>query len=267
MKISDLGRLEGPIVLFGGPYSNRHALSALLALGQGRSLLCTGDICAYGADARACVDLIRACRMPVVAGNVEHQLATRAQDCGCGFEEGTACDLASRGWFAHADAQMTDDTRAWMDGLPDIAVFTHSGRRYAVIHGGVSANNLFLWATTPEDVLRHELDQLRAHVGPVDGVICGHSGIAFQRRLDGVDWINAGVIGMPPNDGDPRTEYAVLSDGQVSFHRLAYDHHGAARAMQQVGLVQGYEQALLSGHWPSQDILPPQLRRGSFASG
>lgn len=102
--------------------------------------------------------------------------------------------------------------------------------------------------------------------GEVDAVIAGHSGIAFQRDIDGVAWINAGVIGMPPNDGDPRTEYAVLDAGQVGFHRLSYDHNAASRAMRAVGLTQGYEQSLRTGLWPNEDILPDQLRV-SRASG
>lgn len=34
--------------------------------------------------------------LPLIAGSCEENLAAGALDCGCGFEEGTACDLLSR---------------------------------------------------------------------------------------------------------------------------------------------------------------------------
>ncbi|WP_319823577.1 metallophosphoesterase family protein [Thalassovita sp.] len=267
MRIHHIGELRGQVLLFGGPYSNLPATQALLARGQGMAKLCTGDVVAYGADPMGCIAALRAADVPVVAGNCERQLAARAQDCGCGFDAGSVCGIAARGWFAHADAQVTAAARAWMDGLPDILTFDHSGRRFAAIHGGVSAINRFLWSCSPEADFRAELALLRAATGPVDAVIAGHSGIAFRRAVDGTEWINAGVIGMPPHDGRPQTEYAVLSGGAVEFHRLDYDHFAAARAMEKAGLTQGYETALITGYWPSQDILPDQLRLSPRANG
>lgn len=260
MRHRDIGELNGPIVLFGGPYSNLHALQAMLDHVGTNNAICTGDVVAYGGAPSECVDLLRGAAIPVVAGNCERQLAAGAQDCGCGFEDGSACDLASRGWFAHATARITQAQRDWMDQLPDLLTFRHAGRRFAVLHAGASANNIFLWSVTDTAILRRELAALQMVYGPVDGLISGHSGIALQRSIDGVDWINAGVIGLPPNDGDPRTEYAVLNGGNVTFHRLSYDYHAAASAMEAAGLVQGYEKSLRSGYWPNEDILPDQLR-------
>jgi predicted phosphodiesterase len=42
----------------------------------------------------------------------------------------------------------------------------------------------------------------------VDCVIAGHTGIAMERVVDGVRWVNPGAVGMPPNDGDPRVAFA-----------------------------------------------------------
>ncbi|MGB0439377.1 MAG: metallophosphoesterase family protein, partial [Paracoccaceae bacterium] len=225
--------------------------------------ICTGDVVAYGADPRACLQEVRDWGLAVVAGNCERQLGAEALDCGCGFAPGTACSVASGRWFAHARAQVTDADRAWMVGLPDIAVLHHAGRRVAVLHGGAEVNNLFLW---PQDsaALHQQLDILRAQVGPVDRVLAGHCGLAYRRQVDGVDWINAGVIGMPPNDGCAQTRYVVLdARGGAALHSLRYDHTAAAHAMQTAGLTQGYEVALASGWWPSEDVLPAELRRGS----
>ena len=268
----DLGQLNGPIVLFGGPYSNLQALDALFdrarALGVGPDrMICTGDVVAYCADAHAVSDRMQDSGIAVVAGNCEKQLAAGAMDCGCGFEDGSACDLLSVGWYGYASAQITQAQRDWMGQVPDILSFHHAGKRYAVIHGGHHDIARFIWPVSPEAVFDAEWQAVERSIGPVDGIIAGHCGVAFERQTARGMWINAGVIGMPPNDGAPQTRFAVLDAGQVSFHRLDYDHAAAARAMVQAGLTQGYHKALETGHWPSEDVLPPELRRPALASG
>ncbi len=261
----DLGPLDGDIVAFGGVHSNLQALEALIAAAGGRAAVCTGDVVAYCGDPAASVARLRETGWQVLAGNCERQVASDAEDCGCGFGEGTACDLLSRGWYAHARAGIDAEGRAWMAGLPDIVTFSAHGMRWAAIHGGATAINRFLWPTSPEAEFAEEVATLRALVGPVDAVLAGHCGIAFSRRVAGVLWLNAGAIGLPPNDGGRATRYAVIRAEGVTIERLDYDAGAAARAMRAAGLVQGYERALLAGWWPSEEILPPALRRVSPA--
>lgn len=266
MRIVDLGVLEGPLLVFGGPYSNLQATEALLSEGARRGIaasqmICTGDVVAYCAAPAETVSRVRESGCVVVAGNCERQLAANAMDCGCGFEEGTACDLLSAGWYAHADREIGADDRAWMAGLPDLVVFTHEGKRWAVLHGGVSDISRFLWSVSQNIEFAEEIELVRRAVGDVDGILAGHSGIPFRRDVGGVDWVNAGVIGMPPHDGGTATRYVVLEGGTVEFCTLAYDEMAAREAMETVGLRQGYHAALTSGIWPSEDVLPPVLRR------
>ena len=143
MRIQDLGVLTGEILLFGGIYSNLPALDALLSIVQGRgiaphNMICTGDVVAYCADAEASVNRMRALGCPVLSGNCEVQLAQGADDCGCGFEDGSTCSALSARWYAHAQNQVSLESKVWMGELPDRIVFTHEGKRYAVVHGGAS---------------------------------------------------------------------------------------------------------------------------------
>jgi predicted phosphodiesterase len=266
MNHRDIGRLEGEVLLFGGPYSNLQATQAVAQVAAARgiapgNMICTGDVVAYCADPLASLALVRELGCVVVAGNCERQLAAGAADCGCGFQAGTACDLLSAGWFAHADARVGAADRAWMADCPDIVTFQHEGARCAVIHGGLSDISRFLWPVSPKAEFAEEIACIERAVGPVDRVIAGHCGLGFARQIGAVSWVNAGVIGMPPHDGRQATRYAVMSGGQVILHRLDYDAPAAADAMRLTGLVQGYEQSLLSGIWPSEDVLPQALRR------
>jgi predicted phosphodiesterase len=263
--IRDLGQLSGEILLYGGPYSNLAATNALFDWADRAEIprqqrICTGDIVAYCAHPNETTDLMRQRGGPVIAGNCEKQLAANADDCGCGFEDGTACSLLARDWYSFANRHLRADHRAFMAGLPDWITFTYDSKRFAVIHGGARDISRFLWAVSSPEAFEQEIRYLEREIGPIDAVISGHSGIAFQRQIGQVNWINAGVIGMPAHDGQTRTTFATLTASGVQFHPLTYDYKAEAQAMRAAGLDQGYERALECGLWPSEDVLPPSLR-------
>ncbi len=253
-------QLDGPAIVFGGPYGNLEAMRALLEqaarLGvPGERMVCTGDVAAYCADPAATVDLVRRSGARVVMGNCEESLAARNSDCGCGFVPGSACGKLAAAWFAHADRTLDDDARAWMASLPrriDLAV---AGRRLAVVHGGVTLINCFLFASTAPLIKAAELATCGA-----DGIIGGHCGLPFTQIIRGKLWHNAGAIGMPANDGTPRVWFSLLipqaSGLRIEHRPLGYDHATAARKMRAAGLPEGYALALGTGLWPSCDVLP-----------
>jgi len=266
-QITDLGTLSGDVLLFGGAYSNLHALEALFAVAWANDIpaercIFTGDAVAYGADAKGCAQALAKFGCPAVRGNCEVQLLEGAADCGCGFEDGTACDVASKMWFEHARREIQDRAERYFGDWPDWLVFTHAGRRYGVLHGGARDVARFIWPSDEAALFEAEFATVEAEIGAVDGVICGHSGVAFERVVGAKTWINAGVIGMPPHDGRRGTRYAILGEDGVRFHTLDYDFEGAATAMEKAGLRQGYEVGLRTGFWPSEDVLPDELRCG-----
>ena len=118
----------------------------------------------------------------------------------------------------------------------------------------------FLWPNSPQVAFESEIKLLKQHLGEVDLVVAGHCGFGFSRQIGAVTWINIGTIGLPENNGDPRTCFAVLENKAVQFHRLSYDYLAASQAMVEAGL-EGYHASLHSGYWPSEEALPPELRR------
>ena len=252
--------MDGPVLVFGGPYSNLEATEAVLAEAARRGIpprriLCTGDIVAYGADARATLDLVRRSGIAVVMGNCEESLGSDAGNCGCGYAEGSACDLLAASWYAHADRSLDTERRGWMAALPRRLDIELGGKRLAVVHGSVRQINRFVFASTPAAVKREELDAVGA-----DGVIAGHCGLPFSELIDRRLWHNSGAIGMPANDGTPRVWFSVLTPERegiaVEHGALHYDHAAAATKMRAAGLPEGYAAALATGLWPSCDVLP-----------
>jgi len=249
-----------PLLVFGGPYSNLQASEAMRAEADRLGIvpgnvICTGDVIAYAADPEPTSQLVRTWGIPVVAGNCEEQIAAGAADCGCGFEEGSACDLLAKGWYPYANALVSTETRAWMAAMPGAMTFDYAGRSVRVIHGGTAQVNRFIFASE-SDVLADE----HARAG-ADLVIAGHAGLPFVTRTPTGTWLNAGVIGMPANDGTPDAWYALVEpdpDGAliIKTRRLPYDHHAAAAAMRRSGHANGYARTLVTGIWPSLDILP-----------
>lgn len=251
--------MEGEALLFGGPYSNLEATKALLAEAERlrippKRMICTGDLAAYCADPAATIDLIRQSGMHVVLGNCDEQLAVGAGDCGCGFPEGSACERLSSAWFTYADAQMGAEARGWLATLPRRIDLLIGGKRLAVIHGGVEQINQFIFASTSIALKRRQIETAGA-----DGVIGGHCGVPFTQLIAGRLWHNAGVIGMPANDGTPRLWYSLLrptAQGlQITHRSFTCDHRQTAAKMRRARLPAGYADALSTGIWPSCDVL------------
>ena len=72
----------------------------------------------------------------------------------------------------------------------------------------------FVWPSSPEAVFEREIAATEAILGPIDGLVAGHCGIAFQRMIGRHHWINPGALGLPPHDGRPETRYGVLDGGR-----------------------------------------------------
>jgi predicted phosphodiesterase len=263
-QFHNLGSRSTPIISFGGPYGNVHAVRALRTEADRLSIpadhiICTGDIVAYGGDPEETVNEIREWGIAVVQGNVEQALAAASDTCECGYGERSACAVLSERWYAHCIASVSNDSKHWMNTLPTGLTLRLEDIAITVIHGGLRVINQFVFESTPESLKRAALDESGA-----DLIVAGHSGLPFTEELDGRVWHNSGVIGLPANDGTPDVWYSLVEiiDGGLVIHhrRLKYDFSAAARSMRHQGLPEEYARCLETGLWPSDDILPETER-------
>lgn len=262
----DIGELTGELLIFGGVYGNLQALEVLQRIAAARhipahNIICMGDIAGYCAQPEECIQAIRSWGIHAIAGNVELQLRSGADDCGCDFTVDGRCDTLSRQWYPYVQQQVSAASVAWLRELPDHMRFRFGGKQVMVVHGSFHHVSEFIFASTPWPVKARNFADADA-----DLILAGHCGLPFIQQEDDKQWLNSGVIGMPANDGTPRVWYMLLNTTTEAgpMARLlpfTYDHEQAAARMEAAGLPQPYAQTLRTGLWDNCEILPEEEMR------
>ncbi|MEL6143739.1 MAG: metallophosphoesterase family protein, partial [Bacteroidota bacterium] len=256
----NIGQLKGPVLVFGGVYSNLHALQALYQIAQEKgipssNIVCTGDIAGYCAYPNECLHFLADWGIHAITGNVEENIRDGLDDCGCGFGEDSRCDLFARMWYPYAKQMVDVLSDQYVKQLPAKIRFEYAGQQGIILHGSYRATAEFIWQSTP-----WEEKLLSFEDADVDLILAGHCGLPFAHQVDEKTWLNAGVIGMPANDGSQSVWYLLLNDGggelSYSFQQLEYDHQAARAAMLERPLPKSYALTLKSGIWDNTEIMP-----------
>lgn len=258
------------IAVFGGVYSNAHALAATLADIRGRdvdTVFCLGDLGGFGPHPDRVFPRLREAGVRAIQGNYDQAVALGHADCGCGYTDPRDNHYA-RLSYAYTLANTSVDNRRFLGALPGHRRLTLGGRRALLCHGSPRAVNEFLWeSSTPDGLVARLLDDSDA-----DLILCTHTGIKWHRRLaDGRGLVNVGVIGRPENDGTTRVWYTLLTaepgcDLAVEFVPVAYDHEALAREMEAESLPPEFVETVRTGWWTTcLEVLPARERaRGRF---
>lgn len=263
-EIKNIGTLSNELLLFGGIYSNLQALQSLKQIAEEQNIpptniICTGDIVGYCAQPEECLQLVKDWGIHCIAGNVELNLRDEADDCGCNFNEGSRCDLFSRQWYPYAKSQLSETSLEWIKGLPELLEFSYAGKKVVVLHGSVFNTSEFIFKSTPWSIKQANFEETQADI-----ILAGHCGLPFAEEQAGKLWLNAGVIGMPANDGTPRVWYARMTEHEgvrYAFDSLAYDYEQSSQLMRERPLPTSYAETLVSGIWDNCEILPEEETR------
>ena len=228
-------------------HANLRALDACLAHAQGQgadAFALLGDLVGYGAEPAAVVDRAMALAgqgAVVIKGNHD-ELAVSP-----GSSAKTVGELTAI-WTHH---QLSAAQRSFLQALP----LQHRAGEALLVHANADGPARWRYVTTTQ-VAQASLDAVDAktiryvfvgHVHEQTVFYRGSTGALMQFRPSaGVampaarhrQWlITVGSVGQP-RDGNPASMYAMWdSDArQVMFHRIPYDHLGAARAVRAAGL-------------------------------
>lgn len=225
-------------------HANLEALTACLAHARrqgAEAWAFTGDLVGYGADPRACLDLVRQLAEAgaiVVRGN--HDEAALGGLCAnMGFVAREAAIWTRR--------QLDDDDRAFLAALPYSAavagtLYVHASadrpERWEYIMGPQSAQRC-LAATDAQVVFAghgHRAMLYYSSRGELSA-FKPRPGVAVPLGR-GRRWLGlAGSVGQP-RDGSPSACYLLFDDAarQLTFHRVGYDWLTAAAKIRAAGL-------------------------------
>ncbi len=255
------------IAVFGGVYNNAPALEAVIRDARARgveALYCLGDLGGYGPHPDAVWPLLLEHDVRCIAGNYDISIREDRPDCGCGYTD-ERDNLYAQVAYDYTRKNTSDEFKAWMHTMPDQILLKIGEKTLRMVHGSPLAVNEFLWESTPDEVL-----EMRLEASGSDLLLCTHTGLHWEREIDGRRVVNVGAIGRPANDGRTEVWYTLLreSDGEVEteFVPVAYDHEALAYQMREEGLPEPFVETILTGWWTScLEVLPPRERsRGRF---
>ncbi len=210
------------ILVLADIHSNWAALSAIRE--EFDACLVVGDIVDYGTEPLPCIDWVHRHATAAVRGNHDHAIAQR---------------VAGRGLSGFR--RLAAVVRPYHWSVLDPQRMKYLGRLPVMQHVRLGATRFLLVHATPRDpmdeYLTADAEQWRQRLEGVEAdIVCvGHSHIPFHLQLDGIQVLNPGSVGQP-RDGDARAAYALIEDGQVSFHRVEYDIDAALEQMRLTGL-------------------------------
>jgi len=258
------------IAAFGGVYANPHALRAALADARARGceqLFCLGDLGGFGAECDAVWPLLVDAGVECIAGNYDVAIGRGDEDCGCGYADARDNHFAQV-MYDFTRAHTSAAFAAWMRGLPPQRRLTLGGCDLHLVHGSPLAVNDFVWESLDDDAVRARIAGSGAR--RPDVLLCTHTGIPWQRTVDGTLVVNVGAVGRPANDGRVETWYAVLDlepgDARAALVPVAYDWRAQAASMRAAGLPEPFVETVETGWWTTclEIVPPPERARGRF---
>ncbi|MBS0264531.1 MAG: metallophosphoesterase family protein [Planctomycetes bacterium] len=184
-----------------------------------------GDLVDYGSNPAPCVDWVQRHATAAVRGNHDHAVAQRIVARGTTGLRRLAAATRPLQWNA-----LNAQHLKFLSRLPVMLNLELDGLRFALVHA------------TPRDPMDEYLTvdpagwQQRLQGIEADFVLVGHTHVPFCVDVGPMKVVNPGSVGQP-RDGDPRCAYAVIENGQIHFHRVAYDIDATLKHLRESGVV------------------------------
>ena len=210
------------IIALGDIHGNLPALEVVLreSRAEGYDVIChTGDLVGFAPFPEETVALVRAERIQGVRGDLDESVSAQAEDFGGNGVDGRIrrLEALAYAWTVQSTERFT---RRHLGDLPFDQRLEAGGRRTVFVHANPIDVSTSLWEDRDEDYFRDMGDAAEADI-----IVLGHTHRPYHRIVDGRHFINAGSVGYP-EDGDPRTGYAVITvngNVEVQYRRFPYD--------------------------------------------
>ena len=212
-------------------HGNQIALEAVLQdLAQQAAvdhLVIAGDLCLNGPCPRQALEMVRELHCPVIQGNVDAEIVTKAVEKG-EKKRGTV------GWTREQIGQPGID---YLASLP----FSHrianaNGSNLLIVHANPLNLEDAIFPNASDSMLEHFLGDLEPGIG---ALAFGHLHIAYTRRWRRLLLVDVASCGLP-RDEDLRAAYGILTwqDGtwKAEIRRVAYDVQEVVKQIKSCGM-------------------------------
>ncbi len=194
-------------------------------------IYCLGDLVGYYCQINEVIGALRERGVITILGNHDHALAHLDGDIP---RSKSATEVLKRQLTMIEPGHL-----AWLSALPRTIEFTHAGRSYYAVHGGLDD-------PMDEYIRTIEPSYLERHHFMHDVLLTGQTHVPLHVQLGDKAHANPGSIGQP-RDGDPRASYLVLDGTELTFHRTTYDVAALVARMQELGFPDYLTRRLDSG--------------------
>lgn len=177
-----------------------------------------GDV-VPGPMPRECLHALDALEVPVhfVRGNGEREVLAVRNGASAGEGVPESLHRVLR-WVA--EELTDDDARALARWSSTLTLAVPGIGDVLFCHATPLSDKEIFTPVTPEERLLHHFEKC-----PADVVVCGHTHLQFQRRVGGVQVVNAGSVGMV--FGEPGADWLLIGPG-VDPRHTSYDRERAA---------------------------------------
>lgn len=217
-------------------------------------VVCLGDVVGYGAEPRACIELLRARGIATVRGNHDHDVASTDLQAGTGS--------AARVVLGWTRRELDELDRRWLGELPAHLVLDPPG---VILAHGCFLNDVFFRGYVTSTMLEANLRAIAGSGGWPQVALCGHThvpmcgwlaGDAVEERRAVASWparasavlVNPGSVGQP-RDAEPTACCAIVDLGARTAEvlRVPYDVEAAIAALRGAGLPEELSHRLREG--------------------
>jgi len=235
------------IAVFADVHSNLYALEAVLEDIESKGIdriYCVGDLVGYGPRPNEVIELIKSKEIPTVMGNYDDAIGNMRLICGCDYKDEESLWLGEQS-IAWTRDNTSEESKAWLSGLPAEIRETIAGYRFLFVHGSPKALNEYLYESTSDEYLNQLLKE-----NDVDILVCGHTHLPYVKKLESGLVVNAGSAGKPKH-GNPNATYVVI-DFTVGtlcsgIIEVEYNYEDTAAEIEKSGLPNEFARTVRTG--------------------
>ena len=190
-------------------------------------LIIAGDLCLKGPQPKEVLDTIRSLACPVVQGNADTDVVTKAYNKG----------LKKQAMVSWTREQIGSDGIDYLASLPQSYLVNNpNGTDLLVVHANPLNQEEAIFPALPDSRLDYLLSGLPSTIG---ALVFGHYHVAYQKRWHHLLLVDVGSCGLP-RDGDLRASYAILTwhnnTWQAEHRRVTYDVKAVVHQLNNCGI-------------------------------